>query len=506
MKQKYILFIVFTLFVFKGNTQTNYSVNAVPFQQFTGTLTPLTTADDMYSPVINLPFDFDFYGNTYNQIFVSTNGYIDFRSNLAGVFSEWSLNYMFPIPSSGFRVKNSIYGCYEDLYNPNATGTITYGSYGTAPYRKFVVYFNNQPHYQCSNVLSSSQIVLSETSNVIDVNVISRQVCATWNAGNGVIGLNNADGSLGITPPGRNIGNWTASQESWRFIRPGYYSNYSFVRCDDDTDGFQTFDLSVAANDLSAANPSAIAFYENQALTIPLVNPTAFVNTTNPQTVYAAGNGVSKAIVLSVIDCGVDADNDGVASATEDINNDTNLANDDTDLDGIPNYLDNDDDGDLVLTSVEYVFAKSNTPQMNAILDTDNDSILNYLDNDDDGDGLLTWREDYNHDGNPANDDTNSNGQADYLEFAVALGVPTNSLSNTIQLYPNPASNELNIHNTTGELISNIAIYAINGSLVKEIKANNSSQNISVADLQSGVYFVKVTSNDRVANLKFIKQ
>lgn len=508
MKQKYILFMLFSLFVFKGNSQSNYAVTLIPFQPFSGTLSALTTDDDRYSGVINLPFSFDFYGTSYNQIVVSTNGYIDFRSDLAGQYSPWNISYQ--VPFANFPVKNSILGCYEDLNN-NATlgglGTITYGIYGTAPFRKFVVYFYNQPHFQCNSTtpLTSFQMVLSENSSVIDVQVINRTPCSTWQEGAGVIGLINSDGTLGITPPGRNTGGWTASQEAWRFYRPNYYANYSFVRCDDNTDGFQTFDLSVAANDLFS-NGAQATFYETmmdaQMGVNPIANPTSYMNISNPQTIYVSGNGAIRPIVLSVVDCNVDADNDTVPSATEDINSDTNLANDDTDFDGIPNYLDNDDDGDLVLSNVEYVFNKNAT----SILDTDNDGTPNYLDRDDDGDGLLTFLEDYNHDGNPGNDDTNASGSPDYLEATVALGLQPVTLRNdAITLYPNPATNVLNIQNNTDDANASIDIYSVSGARVKSLKATESLTTVSVSDLQTGVYFVKVTMNNQVGNYKFIK-
>jgi serine/threonine protein kinase len=200
-----------------------------------------------------------------------------------------------------------------------------------------------------------------------------------------------------------------------------------------------------------------------------------------------------------------DADNDLVPTDVEDANNDTNLANDDTDGDGIPNYLDNDDDGDLVLTNLEYVFQRLNDQSSLNLMDTDNDSIPNYLDNDDDGDGVLTWREDYNGDGNPANDDTNTNGLPDYLEFGVALGVQNNSFDNLISLYPNPAITVLNIENASTLTIDAVAIYSINGSLLREINNQQNLETISVADLASGIYFVKIKSNDKVITKKFIK-
>lgn len=509
MKQKYILFILFAFISFKGISQNNYSVTAIPFQPFTGTLAPLTTADDVYSPVVNLPFSFNFYGNTYNQIVVSTNGYIDFTTSLAGQESPWDINFQIPI--NLFPVKNSILGCFNDMNNnplQGGQGTISYGSYGTAPNRKFVVYFNNQPHYQCNSsiALNSFQMILSEGANTVDVQIINRTPCTSWQQGKGVTGLINIDGTQGITPPGRNTGAWTASQEAWRFYRPGYYPNYSFVRCDDNTDGLQVFDLSVAANDVSPANPTAISFFADMALTIPIPNPTAFTNFSNPQTIYASGNGIVKSVVLSVIDCNIDVDNDAVATAAEDVNNDTNLANDDTDFDGMSNYLDNDDDGDLILTNIEYVFSKTNTQTINSILDTDNDGIPNYLDRDDDGDNVLTFLEDYNHDGNPANDDTNTNGTPDYLESSVALGVnPVTLDNNAIKVFPNPVTNVLNILNNTEDTNASIDIYSISGARVKSLKATESLTTIPVSDLQSGLYFVKVTMNNQVGNYKFIK-
>ncbi|PQJ73109.1 FKBP-type peptidyl-prolyl cis-trans isomerase [Polaribacter butkevichii] len=74
---------------------------------------------------------------------------------------------------------------------------------------------------------------------------------------------------------------------------------------------------------------------------------------------------------------GTDHDNDGVASINEDADGNGEPRDDDTDLDGVPNYFDTDDDGD----------------------------------------GVLTINEDANKDGNPANDfsDTNNPTLPDYL-------------------------------------------------------------------------------------------
>lgn len=117
-------------------------------------------------------------------------------------------------------------------------------------------------------------------------------------------------------------------------------------------------------------------------------------------------------------------DNDGVPAELEDLNGDGDLTNDDTDGDGIPNYIDADDDGDNVLTKDE-----NPDPNKDGVLDdaqdTDGDGIADYLDNDDDGDGILTRDEENDsQDQNPGNDVTNSDVGPDYLNFDVATQVP----------------------------------------------------------------------------------
>ena len=506
MNKNYFLALLSVLFCQINYGQSNYAVTSIPFQQYTANLPVLGTQDDMNSNVIALPFTFDFYGANYNQIVVSTNGYIDFRNTTANQFSAWSFTQS--VPDVNFPIKNSILGCYHDMYNNNTQGFITYGIYGTAPYRKFVVVFNNNAQYSCSNAFSTFQMVLYESQSIIDVQLIDKQVCTAWNGGRAVTGLINLAGNIGITAPNRNTGAWTAYHEGWRFTRPNYSTGtYSYVKCDGNSDGIEEFNLQVVQTDLAPNATTGLVFYANATDLQTQSNPISgltYTNITNPQTLYTMMNGMVKSVVLSVIDCAVDYDTDTVATNLEDANNDTNLANDDTDMDGLPNFLDNDDDGDMILTNVEYVFTTKNATS--ALIDTDNDGKPNYLDNDDDGDGMLTFMEDYNGNGNPADDDTNSNGIADYLDPSNLLGTATNSLENSIKLFPNPTSDVLHIANTSSEIISNVSIYSISGALIKDLKSADTIESISVSDLQSGLYFVKIQVNDEVKNFKFIKK
>ena len=120
-----------------------------------------------------------------------------------------------------------------------------------------------------------------------------------------------------------------------------------------------------------------------------------------------------------------EGDNDGIPAYLEDLNGNGDLNDDDTDGDGIPNYMDVDDDGDNVLTVSEGVTFEDGMTladlDANA-LDTDEDGIPNYRDNDDDDDGVLTINEENatTQDNNPTNDITDPNAGPDYLNDEVS--------------------------------------------------------------------------------------
>ena len=516
MKHNYLnnfaLIFGFLIVSLNSFAQNNYSVAPIPHQAYIlQNQMSLPTDDDRYSGVVALGFDFNYFGNTYNQMVVNTNGYIDFRTNLAGQGGPYQITG--PFPNSNINVKNSIMGCFHDMkyvVAVPAAGAITYSLIGNAPYRKFVLLFDNQPQFQCLALRSTFQVVLYETLNIIDVQIVKKPVCTNWNGGKAVIGIVNEAGTVAITPPGRNATAWNAVQEGWRFnpVSQNTSSAYKYTKCDADLNGFEVFNLQVVRNDL---NDPTMNFYE----TVQAAYDETFSLQSNYQNINAGrqviygrkSDGSIIEIILKTLNCNdnVDYDLDGIPTTLEDLNGDGNLENDDTDGDGIPNFLDNDDDGDMVLTSAEYVFTNTGRNTM-ALRDTDSDGTPDYLDNDDDGDGVLTINEDYNQNNNPADDDTNNNGIPDYLEFAVALGVKNNDLSSKISLYPNPASTVINIENRTGEAINSVAIYSVTGALIKQISNVPESTAISIAELQNGIYFVKMQVGSQVINSKIIKK
>ena len=121
---------------------------------------------------------------------------------------------------------NSIMGVYHDI-DPSVCGAIRYANLGSYPCRTFVVNFDNVCHFSCNNLVSRHQIVIYESTNAIEVYVENKPTCATWNSGNALIGIQNAAGNVGYTPPNRNTGPWTVNTpEAWRFL-PNGTPNYT---------------------------------------------------------------------------------------------------------------------------------------------------------------------------------------------------------------------------------------------------------------------------------------
>lgn len=231
--------------MFKGTS--SYDVEEIdyepPFPFIGGTVMPITSDDD-YTASFDLPFNFCFYGESYSYCRIGDNGVVTFGmpyTTTYGDFCPYSLNGT--IPNTNFNMKNSILGIYHDMHttnNPGENTQINYQILGTYPCRALVVNFNEVPTFSssCSDeqYRTTTQIVLYEITNIIEVYVKQRTPCTnSTSGGQGVLGLINADGSQAITPPGRNTGTWSATEEAWRFspsapttVEFGWYINGDF--------------------------------------------------------------------------------------------------------------------------------------------------------------------------------------------------------------------------------------------------------------------------------------
>ena len=106
-------------------------------------------------------------------------------------------------------------------------------------------------------------------------------------------------------------------------------------------------------------------------------------------------------------------------------------------------------------------------------------------------------------DGNNVNMLTNYNNcnGAVITRLNPALSNPENELMASIKVYPNPTSNNLTIH--TEATIDKVEVLDSNGRVVQVEPLN--LRTLNVQQLQSGIYFLKITSNSAVKNIKFVK-
>lgn len=91
-------------------------------------------------------------------------------------------------------------------------------------------------------------------------------------------------------------------------------------------------------------------------------------------------------------------------------------------------------------------------------------------------------------------------------KFETTLGTSDFEFLNYFTLYPNPASDILNINAKQDIEIQSLAIYDVLGQLVIAVPNAKLVSNIDVSKLRTGNYFVKVKSDKGSSNIKFIKK
>ena len=196
----------------------------------------LVNSDDIHSGVIDIGFDFNFYGNTYTQCVISANGYITFDLTQDGLYSPWDIN--FAIPNPGQLPENAIMAPWHDI-DPFVGGNIVFGTYGSAPNRVFYIVWCNMPMFQCNELIAGQYLLLFESSNKIEIHIEEKPLCATWNDGAAILGLVNENSTLFkiVDDPllglPRNYPNqWTATNEGWEFVPFDDFSDYNINAID----------------------------------------------------------------------------------------------------------------------------------------------------------------------------------------------------------------------------------------------------------------------------------
>ena len=161
------------------------------------------TANNAVSGFIDIGFDFEFYGVTYDKFKVAANGFISFDTFVDDGCCDGD-----PIPNlSTFEPRNSIYAIWD--YYTAAFGQYSYCLAGTAPNRTMTVNFVDMPLCCGSLPVASAQVVLHEGSNCVEI--LTDYWTGTF--GTQTQGLQNAAGTSAIAYPGRNGVLWPSSQD-----------------------------------------------------------------------------------------------------------------------------------------------------------------------------------------------------------------------------------------------------------------------------------------------------
>ena len=159
--------------------------------------TPVSLSDDQVSGTLPIGFSFNFFGVNYTDFYISSNGFISFT---AGVSNGCCSGLTIP---SADGVDNIIAWGWNDLYPPGS-GTITYETVGVAPNRMLLVTFTSQWHCCSGPAINTGQIILYETTNVIEIH--NGEI--TSDGSTNTQGIENAAGTIAYATPGRNSTTW----------------------------------------------------------------------------------------------------------------------------------------------------------------------------------------------------------------------------------------------------------------------------------------------------------
>ncbi|MDF3026119.1 MAG: hypothetical protein K0S23_426 [Fluviicola sp.] len=174
----------------------------------------MTPNDDYYSNLITLPFTFDFYGNTYNSLYINNNGNISFL----GQYSTFTAN---PFPDSSYNMIAPFWGDV-DTRDSTMTGNIGSVWYKLTPNALVVVwdhvgYFNT--HGDKTNTF---QLIISDgTDPLVPIgnNVSFCYEDMQWTTGDasgGIAGYGGVPATVGV-----NYGNGVDYFQVGRFDQPG---------------------------------------------------------------------------------------------------------------------------------------------------------------------------------------------------------------------------------------------------------------------------------------------
>lgn len=203
---------------FGGTPSSGYywdttSANFNPDTSQVGTL--VTLSGYQMSSALDIGFDFVFFGDTHSQFRIFSDGFVSFAGNTTGGGPQ-------TLPNA-FNPSNLVALSWEDL-EPQNGGTISYYTTGTAPFRVLHVSFTDIPYWLGTVGDVTVQGKFFETTNCIEIHTTTSG--GVPGAGNQTQGIENQNGTIGYTYPGRNNQFWSSQND---FISFCPYDNTGLI-------------------------------------------------------------------------------------------------------------------------------------------------------------------------------------------------------------------------------------------------------------------------------------
>jgi gliding motility-associated-like protein len=193
------------------NETTDYTLDEIPYiEQINNGITIIDDVDDVIVGPYNIGFNFCFYGQTYNQIWISDNGFIKFSPGWIGP--------LFTIPSQ-FTETNCIFVARQD-WNTVFGGEVKYEIQGSAPFRKLIISWVDVNLQACYSY-GTFHVILHETTNIIETHIKNKTNCLNNMFGLAIQGIHNQTGTQAAAVPGRNFTQWAAQNSSHKWAPSG---------------------------------------------------------------------------------------------------------------------------------------------------------------------------------------------------------------------------------------------------------------------------------------------
>jgi gliding motility-associated-like protein len=290
----------------------DYLVQPIPYNAFAlegGTELSSLYVDDVYTGAIPLPFSVCFYGTQYNSLVVGSNGLLSFDVTNAGRRNNFRQTVSFSnltpvlIPyaagtqnslASTYYPKAAIMGVYHDIFPfDNGSRRIEWRVEGLAPKRRFIASFKDIPLYACTTLWATHQIVVYESTGIVEVYVKDKPVCPTWNEGLAILGMQNFDRNKAHYPAGKNTAVWgsTGMHEAYRFTPSAGIPR--FKKAELISDGM----LVAHADTASTGNGQLNLSFANVC---PSADSTQYIVRVTYNSCYAAGEEISFDDTLTV--------------------------------------------------------------------------------------------------------------------------------------------------------------------------------------------------------------